>query len=64
MALRREVADRVYYGWIIAGACLLASMIVFGTSYAFGVFHESFIDTYDTSRTAVAVAFGLQTFVL
>lgn len=64
MALRREVADRVYYGWIIAGACLLASMVVFGTSYAFGVFYESFIDTYDTSRTALAVAFGLQTFVL
>lgn len=62
--LRRVLADRIYYGWVVALACFLASMAVFGTSYAFGVFYEAFIETFAVSRTAMAAAFGLQTALL
>ncbi|GAB6878126.1 MFS transporter [Halorubrum gandharaense] len=61
MVLRRALANRIYYGWVVAFACLLASMAVFGTTYAFGVFYDAFIDEFAVSRTAVATAFGLQT---
>lgn len=63
-ALRRVLADRIYYGWLVAIACFLASMAVFGTSYAFGVFYEAFIETFTVSRTSMAAAFGLQTALL
>lgn len=43
-ALRRALARRIYYGWVIVVACLLASMVVFGTSYAFGVFFDSLLE--------------------
>jgi len=64
VAPRRWIAARVYYGWVVAAACLLASMAVFGTSYAFGVFFEAFLRSFDASRAALAAAFGLQTCVL
>ena len=61
---RLVLADRIYYGWIVVIACLLASIAVFGTSYAFGVFYDAFIDTFAVSRTILAVVFGLQTALL
>ncbi|WP_299237330.1 MFS transporter [Natronomonas sp.] len=62
--LRAELADRVYYGWVIAVACFLASVVVFGTTYAFGVFYDAFIAEFDSSRSVIALVFGLQTAVL
>ncbi len=61
MGLRRALADRIYYGWVIAFACLLASMAVFGTTYAFGVFYDAFIDEFAATRAVLAATFGLQT---
>lgn len=61
MGFRRALGDRIYYGWVIAFACLLASMAVFGTTYAFGVFYDAFIDEFAASRAALAATFGLQT---
>ncbi|MWV64327.1 MFS transporter [Halorubrum sp. JWXQ-INN 858] len=61
MRVRRWLAGRVYYGWVIAIACLLAVMAVFGTTYAFGVFYDAFVDEFAVSRTALAATFGLQT---
>ncbi|WP_058365447.1 MFS transporter [Haloparvum sedimenti] len=58
---RRRLADRVYYGWVVVVACFLASMATFGSTYAFGVFYDSLLETFDASRTALAAAFGLQT---
>ena len=58
---RRALAQRVYYGWIIVVGCFLASMIVFGTTYAFGVFYDSFITAFESSETLLAVVFGVQT---
>ncbi|WP_202593595.1 MFS transporter [Halococcus sediminicola] len=61
---RLVLADRIYYGWVVVIACLLASIAVFGTSYAFGVFYDAFIATFAVSRTVLAVVFGLQTALL
>ncbi|QLG48692.1 hypothetical protein [Natrinema halophilum] len=58
---RRALANRIYYGWIIA--CFLASVAVFGTSYAFGVFYDA-IEAFGASRSLLALVFGLQTAVL
>ena len=61
---RLTLADRVYYGWIIVFACTLASIVVFGTSYAFGVFYDAFLREFAVSRTLLAIVFGLQTALL
>ncbi|MES3517856.1 MAG: MFS transporter [Natronomonas sp.] len=59
--IRRRIAQSVYYGWVIVFVCLLASLVVFGTSYAFGVFFDSFIREFERSQAVISVAFGLQT---
>lgn len=58
---RRAIAERIYYGWIIVAAALLATTAVYGTSYAFGVFYDVFIEEFDVSRSVLAAVFGLQT---
>ncbi|WP_241430921.1 MFS transporter [Natronolimnohabitans innermongolicus] len=58
---RRVIARRVYYGWVIVAGCLAMSMVVFGTSYAFGVFYDAFAAEFDVSRSVLALAFGIQT---
>jgi MFS transporter, OFA family, oxalate/formate antiporter len=58
---RRALANEIYYGWVIVGAALLATTAVYGTSYAFGVFYDVFIDEFDVSRSVLAGMFGLQT---
>jgi len=63
-AFRRALARRIYYGWVIVAACLLASMVVFGTSYAFGVFFDALLEEFDRSQAAVSAIFGLQTALL
>ncbi|MEF8791841.1 MAG: MFS transporter [Haloarculaceae archaeon] len=59
--LRRRLAGRVYYGWVVVGACLLAAMATFGTSYTFGVFFDAFIAEFGVGRGPLAFVFGLQT---
>ena len=59
--LRRRLAGRVYYGWVVVGACLLAAMATYGTSYTFGVFYDAFIAEFGVGRGALAFVFGLQT---
>ena len=61
---RVALADRVYYGWVVAIACFVASVAVFGTTYAFGVFYDAFIAEFGASRSVLAFVFGLQTAVL
>lgn len=61
---RGVLASRIYYGWIIVLGCFLASMIVFGTTFAFGVFYDAFLETFERSKTLVAVVFGVQTALL
>jgi MFS transporter, OFA family, oxalate/formate antiporter len=61
---RRVLAARIYYGWVIVAASLLATTAVYGTSYAFGVFYDAFVAEFEVSRSVVAGVFGLQTAVL
>ncbi|XVH31484.1 MFS transporter [Haloferacaceae archaeon DSL9] len=63
-ALRQRLADRIYYGWVVVFACLLASLAVFGTTYSFGVFFDELLDSFDASRAEISAVFGIQTFVL
>lgn len=62
--LRRRVAARVYYGWVIAGACFLGSLVVFGMSYSFGVFADRLAESFVASRAQVSMVYGVHTFVL
>lgn len=39
-------------------------MVVFGTSYAFGVFFDALLEEFDRSQAAVSAIFGLQTALL
>jgi len=64
LELRRALARRVYYGWVIVAACFLASVVVFGTTYAFGVFYDVFLEAFEGSASEIAAVFGLQTGVL
>lgn len=61
---RVAIADRVYYGWVVVLACFLASVVVFGTSYAFGVFYDALLEAFDAPRSLLALVFGLQTTVI
>lgn len=58
---RRGLADRVYYGWVVVGACLLAATATYGTSYTFSVFYDAFIEQFSVGRGPLAFVFGLQT---
>lgn len=60
-APRAALADRVYYGWVVVVACFLASVVVFGTTYAFSVFYDPFVQAFHGSSTLLAVVFGVQT---
>ena len=59
--LRTTLADRAYYGWFVVVACFLASVVVFGTTYAFSVFYDPFVHAFHGSSTLLAVVFGVQT---
>lgn len=62
--LRRGLAGRFYYGWVVVGACLLASMATYGTSYTFSVFYDALIAEFGVGRGPLAFAFGLQVALL
>ena len=54
----------VYYGWVIVAACFLASSVVFGTTYSFGVFFDRFVSDFSASHARLSLVFGVQTFVM
>ena len=58
---RLVLAGRLYYGWVIAVGCLLMTTVVFGSTYAFSVFYDAFVDEFAVSRTVLAFVFGVQT---
>lgn len=55
---------RLYYGWVVVGACFLGSFVVFGLSYSFGVFFEPILREFGHSRGVTSVAFGVQSLML
>lgn len=58
------LGDRIYYGWVVVGACFLGSFVVFGLSYSFGVFFEAMLAEFGRSRGVTSVAFGVQSLML
>ncbi|MFB6172436.1 MAG: MFS transporter [Haloarculaceae archaeon] len=63
--MRTWLADRrLYYGWVVAAACLLVNGVVFGMTYSFGVFLDPLVATFGTSTATASLVFGVQLFVL
>ncbi len=57
-----SVADRgVYRGWYVVAGSFVGAFVVFGLSYAFGVFLEPIQRDLGVSRSAVSLVFSLQT---
>lgn len=62
---RNRLADEgFYYGWVVVAACFLASGVVFGMTYSFGVFLEPLRSTFGASTARTSLVFGIQLFVL
>ena len=51
--------DKVFYGWVIAGAGFLISVIGIGMRYSFGVFLESIEINFTLSRAATSSIFSI-----
>ncbi|MFC6961877.1 MFS transporter [Halocatena marina] len=63
--IRAWLADGTfYYGWVVVAACFLATGVVFGMTYSFGVFLDPLAVTFDTSTARTSLVFGVQLFVL
>lgn len=63
--VRGRLADGpMYYGWVVVVACFLASGVVFGMTYSFGVFLDPLATTFDASTARISLVFGVQLFVL
>ncbi|WP_336364533.1 MFS transporter [Halalkalicoccus salilacus] len=56
--------ERIYYGWVVVGACFFGSFVVFGLSYSFGVFFEAILTEFGHPRGVTSVAFGVQSLML
>ena len=51
--------DEPRYGWVVVWACFAALAVIFGVSYSFAAFFESFAREFDASRAEVSLVFGL-----
>jgi len=60
----RLVDGRAYYGWVVVAACFLASAVVFGMNYSFGVFLDSLAGSFGASAGRASLVFGVQLFVI
>ena len=54
----------VYRGWYVVAGGFVGAVVVFGLSYAFGVFLEPIQRDLGLSRSGVSVVFSLQTIVI
>ncbi|MFP5460218.1 MAG: MFS transporter, partial [Gammaproteobacteria bacterium] len=50
---------RLFYGWIVVWAAFVGLGTIFGTSYSFAAFFQSFAQEFDAQRADVALVFGL-----
>ncbi|WP_226481927.1 MFS transporter [Natrinema amylolyticum] len=57
-------SGRVYRGWYVVAGGFVGAFVVFGLSYAFGVFLEPIQRDLGLSRSAVSLVFSLQTVVI
>jgi MFS family permease len=47
------------YAWVVVWAAFVGLAVIFGVSYSFAAFFESFASEFDARRADVALAFGL-----
>jgi MFS family permease len=47
------------YGWVVVWAVFTALAVIFGVSYSFAAFFESFASEFQASRAQVSLVFGL-----
>lgn len=60
----RPADDGVYRGWYVVAGSFVGAFVVFGLSYAFGVFLEPIQRDLGLSRAGVSLVFSLQTVVI
>lgn len=46
-------------GWVVVGACFAALAVIFGVSYSFAAFFESYAREFSASRADVSLVFGV-----
>lgn len=51
--------DEPRYGWVVVGACFSVLAVVFGVSYSFAAFFESYAREFGAQRADVSLVFGL-----
>lgn len=52
-------AEEPAYGWVVVGACFAALAVIFGASYSFAAFFESYAREFGAQRADVSMVFGL-----
>lgn len=51
--------DEPRYAWVVVWACFAALAVIFGVSYSFAAFFESFTHEFQAQRADVSLVFGL-----
>jgi len=51
--------DEPRYAWVVVWACFVALAVIFGVSYSFAAFFESFTVEFQAQRADVSLVFGL-----
>jgi len=51
--------DEPRYAWVVVWACFVSLAVIFGVSYSFAAFFESFTTEFQARRADVALVFGL-----
>ena len=51
--------DEPRYGWVVVWGSFLSLAVIFGVSYSFAAFFESFAREFSAQRADVALVFGL-----
>lgn len=62
--MRGRLADRTYYGWIVAGCCFVAAGVMFGMTYSFSVFFDPLRSSFPVRPARISLVYGVQTFVI
>jgi MFS family permease len=51
--------DEPPYAWVVVWACFVALAVIFGVSYSFAAFFESFAKEFNAPRAQVSLVFGV-----
>lgn len=62
-ASNRHAAEKIYYGWIIAGMSAFLAFMVSGVVFGFSIFFPSFESEFGWSRSVIALALSIHMLV-